>query len=97
MVCRTGGDEFLAICPDTALDAALVCAERIRAAVAAARIPLPGGELGMTVSIGVAVREADMANPDALVKVADQGVYQAKAEGRDRYVAVQGPLRLVNK
>lgn len=97
VVCRTGGDEFLAICPDTALDAALVCAERVRAAVAAARIPLPGGELGMTVSIGVAVREADMANPDALVKVADQGVYQAKAEGRDRYVAVQGPLRLVNK
>jgi diguanylate cyclase (GGDEF)-like protein len=89
VVCRTGGDEFLAICPDTSLDAAMVCADRVRAAVAAVRIPLPDGDMGMTVSIGVAVREEGMKSADALVKVADQGVYQAKAAGRDRYVATQ--------
>lgn len=89
VVCRTGGDEFLAICPDTSLDAAMICADRVRAAVATARIPIPGGALGMTVSIGVAVCDETMDGPDALVKVADQGVYQAKAAGRDRYMAVQ--------
>jgi diguanylate cyclase (GGDEF)-like protein len=89
VVCRTGGDEFLAICPDTSLEAALVCADRVRSAVAAARIPLPIGELGMSVSIGVAIRENDMAGPDALVKVADQGVYLAKDAGRNQYAAVQ--------
>ncbi|MDE2599954.1 MAG: diguanylate cyclase [Rhodocyclaceae bacterium] len=89
VVCRTGGDEFLAICPDTSLEAAMVCADRVRAAVAAARVPIPGGDMGMSVSIGVAVRADGMGNPDALVKVADQGVYQAKAAGRDRYAAPQ--------
>lgn len=67
----------------------MVCADRVRAAVAAAHIPVPAGEMKMTVSIGVAVREDGMENPDALVKVADLGVYQAKADGRDRYVAAQ--------
>lgn len=89
VVCRTGGDEFLAICPDTALEAAMVCADRVRAAVAAVRIPIPGGELGMSVSIGVAVREDGMPGVDALVKVADLGVYQAKTAGRNRHVATQ--------
>ncbi|MBX9848342.1 MAG: diguanylate cyclase [Rhodocyclaceae bacterium] len=89
VVCRTGGDEFLAICPDTSLESAIVCAERVRTAVSALRIPSSSGEIGMSVSVGVAVRDADMANPDALVKVADQGVYQAKAVGRNRYAATQ--------
>jgi len=97
VVCRTGGDEFLAICPDTTLEAAMVCADRVRAAVLATPVPIPGGEMRMSASIGVAVRESGMANPDALVKVADQGVYQAKAAGRDRYMATQfragGPKR----
>lgn len=89
VVCRTGGDEFLAICPDTTLEAAMVCADRVRTAVAAVRIPLPQGDMGMSVSIGVAVRENGMANPDAMVKVADQGVYKAKAAGRNQFAATQ--------
>lgn len=89
VVCRTGGDEFLVICPDTTLDAATRCAERVCAAVAKKRVPIPGGDMEMTASIGVALREPEMMNPDALVKVADEGVYQAKANGRNRCVASQ--------
>ncbi len=84
MVCRFGGDEFLVICPDTTLEAAFACAERMRQAVAAAE----GGMLRRTVSVGVAVREDGMANHDALIKRADQGVFGAKQRGRNCVVCV---------
>jgi two-component system, cell cycle response regulator len=42
-----------------------------------------------SVSIGVAVREASMRDPDALIKRADQGVYLAKERGRNRVATAQ--------
>lgn len=91
VVCRTGGDEFLVLCPDTTLDAAMMCAERIREGIAALHVEhslAPQG-LPVAVSIGVAVRDADMANPDTLIKVADQGLYLAKNKGRNQSASVQ--------
>ncbi len=85
VVCRFGGDEFLVICPDTTLDAAIACAERMRQAVAA----LTDDGMRHTVSVGVAVRGDDMAHHDALITRADQGVFVAKQRGRDRVVALQ--------
>lgn len=84
VVCRTGGDEFLVICPDTDLAAAMVCAERVRRVVETAPIRAGMLQLKATLSVGVAVREAEMADVDALVKRADQGVYLAKQRGRNR-------------
>ncbi len=78
VLARSSGDEFLVICPDTTLDAALACAERMR--VAAASQPLVGGAhpaLG-SVSIGVAVRDASTPDPDSLIRLADEGAYLAK-------------------
>ena len=78
VLARSGGDEFLVICPDTTLEAALACAERMRAAVE--MLPVVGGAqpLRGSVSIGVAVRDATMQDPDALIRVADESAYLAK-------------------
>lgn len=89
IVARTGGDEFLVICPDTGLDAALACAERVRFAVESAPLPLSGDLLSMSVSIGVATRDTVMGDPDALVKRADQALYLAKNKGRNRIMTAQ--------
>ncbi|MFZ5463872.1 MAG: diguanylate cyclase [Pseudomonadota bacterium] len=89
VVCRTGGDEFLVICPDTELKPALVCAERVRKAVEATPIRSGLLQLKATLSIGVAVRADDMADAEALVKRADQGVYLAKQRGRNQIAAPQ--------
>ena len=84
VVARTGGDEFLVICPDTNHKAALACAERVRKAVASTAVVAGAIELHASVSIGVAVRVAAMTDCDALIKVADQGLYRAKEQGRNR-------------
>ena len=89
VVCRTGGDEFLVISPDTDLAAALACAERMRLAVEATPIEAGPLRLRASLSVGVAVRDADMAVAEALIKRADQGVYVAKREGRSRVASVQ--------
>lgn len=83
VVARLGGDEFLVICPDTTLTAALACAERVRHSVESMVIPTDDLKLESTVSIGVAVRDEKMENPDDLVKCADQGLYLAKEKGRN--------------
>jgi diguanylate cyclase (GGDEF)-like protein len=89
VVCRTGGDEFVVICPETDLAAALVCAERVRKSVV--DVKLTAGELDIrgSVSIGVAARELDMADIDALLKRADEGLYHSKQGGRNRVACVQ--------
>ena len=89
VLCRTGGDEFLAICPDTDLAAALACAERMRQEVAAQ--PAEAGQLRIrgTVSVGVAARVPEMEDADALIKQADRGAYLAKQNGRNRVASVQ--------
>ena len=89
VVCRTGGDEFLVISPETDLDSACACAGRICKAVAG--LTLSAGQQTFTgsVSIGVATRTAETADIDALIKLADDGVYQAKQHGRNRFIAIQ--------
>jgi diguanylate cyclase (GGDEF)-like protein len=89
VVCRTGGDEFLVICPDTPLPAAIACAERVRRAVEQTPISVGKHAIKATLSLGVAVRVQSMANVDALIKCADEGVYLAKQQGRNRVATPQ--------
>tara|TARA_R110001583_G_scaffold195420_1_gene373024 strand:+ start:37993 stop:39969 length:1977 start_codon:yes stop_codon:yes gene_type:complete len=91
VICRTGGDEFLVICPETGLTSAMICAERLRASVDALLIETGGPALELTVSIGVAMRDRAMADLDALIKQADRGAYMAKRQGRNRVASVQQP------
>ena len=82
---RLGGEEFLALLPDTDAEAAARTGERLRAAVAEA-----GGPVPVTASVGWAVLE-DGEPSEALVRRADVALYDAKAAGRNR---VRGPATL---
>ena len=88
IVCRLGGDEFLVICARTPLAGALQLAEHLRREVATMRVPAGNGEWRGSVSIGVAVRGAAMQEVEDLIKLADDGVYRAKREGRNRVATV---------
>ena len=83
VVSRIGGDEFLVICPDTSMEAAVACAERMRLFVESTLITAGTLQLRASVSIGVAVRDDGMTDADAMIKRADQGVYVAKGRGRN--------------
>ena len=86
---RFGGEEFVAIFPDTDLEGAVAAAERIRSAVSGLAIPHPVGNAGrLTISAGVAAIEPWRGgSSDDLVAAADAELYRAKAEGRDRVAA----------
>ncbi|HEX2201640.1 MAG TPA: diguanylate cyclase, partial [Longimicrobium sp.] len=86
---RFGGDEFAVLLYDTGLEGATAFAERFRAHLRELRVPLPGGgAVPLSASIGVAVA-TDLVDPDALMEAADQALYRAKSEGRDRIVGVR--------
>ncbi|MCC7313062.1 MAG: diguanylate cyclase [Sulfuritalea sp.] len=76
----------MVICPATSLDAALACAERMRAAVET--LPVVAGEWAVhgSVSIGVAMTP----DADALIRLADQSAYLAKRR-HNTVATVQGP------
>jgi diguanylate cyclase (GGDEF)-like protein len=84
---RFGGEEFAVLLYDTDLAGALSFADRFRATLAEMRVPVPGGTVGVTASLGVAVG-ADLVDADALVAAADQALYRAKGSGRDRLVSI---------
>ena len=89
VICRTGGDEFLSICPGSALEAAIACAERLRVAVSRLDLDVQGQRVQVSISVGVAERKRDTADVAALLKLADRGAYRAKGSGRNRVAAIQ--------
>jgi diguanylate cyclase (GGDEF)-like protein len=84
VVGRYGGEEFLAVLPQTDVEAARELAERIRLACHRYKIYTSDGgkEVTFTTSIGVAKRKPNESAPELLSRV-DQGLYTAKAGGRD--------------
>jgi len=87
---RIGGEEFAVVLPETDQGEALEAAERLRAALAAARVPLSSGlPLQFTASLGVATLKDSDTNIDTLLSQADQALYQAKNQGRNRVCAME--------
>jgi two-component system, cell cycle response regulator len=83
--CRIGGEEFLIALPDTDVAGALEVAERLRQAVDAAPFSDAESEpLSLTISIGVAGLETSSDLLEPLLKRADDALYQAKRDGRNR-------------
>ena len=90
-VARYGGEEFCVLLPHTEHEGALQAAERLRAAVHAREITWHDETLGVTISTGVACATDPTEPMDALLRRADEALYRAKAQGRNR-VEVATPL-----
>jgi diguanylate cyclase (GGDEF)-like protein len=83
---RFGGEEFVVICRGIDLPGAATFGERIRRQVEATQFDYQGTELKVTVSVGVAAVEAAMREPSELVGAADDALYSAKRQGRNRVI-----------
>jgi len=83
VLCRNGGEEFIALLPETSLADACAVAERLRQCVADS--PIPEG-MSVTISLGVAHCPASSAGIEHALKQADQALYVAKHQGRNRVV-----------
>ena len=81
---RFGGEEFLVIVPGCGEKELRDVLERMRRAIGRTPIVVDGGEVAVTVSLGGAVRGRDSA--DRLIARADDALYTAKEQGRDRVV-----------
>ncbi len=90
---RYGGEEFAVILPNTLVQGAQVVAERFLEKVREKTYPIEGGnpaggnpvEVRVTASAGIAsFPSRDVNSPESLVKLADEALYRAKGEGRDR-------------
>lgn len=86
--CRSGGEEFAILLPDTPLEQGVQIAERLRRQVA--ETPL-GVDAAITISLGVAHFPGTAADVAAVLKHADRALYRAKEQGRDRVVQAGAP------
>ena len=93
LVARYGGEEFVVVMPDTSMDIAVAVADRLCKIVASDPVSLSESEkpIPVTVSIGVARTDGPENSPSALLKSADDALYQAKNEGRNRVVPPLDP------
>ena len=92
---RYGGEEFVLILPETNLEGGLAVAEKLRLATHPAPFcgKGPDGGVRLTVSIGVACFPEHTTQPEELLRAADEALYEAKLQGRDRVVTA-GPRLL---
>jgi diguanylate cyclase (GGDEF)-like protein/PAS domain S-box-containing protein len=95
IVCRYGGDEFVLILPEAAVEATRQRAEQLRRAAAGLKVVNHDETAGgVTLSLGVAGFPEHGLNSESLMRAVDQALYRAKAEGRDRVVvAAAGSAR----
>ncbi len=89
LACRLGGEEFVVVMPETDMAKAYMVGERLRQSVAGRPFSVPGYEkpLEVTASVGVATFERVDDTCDTILKRADQALYSAKQNGRNRVVA----------
>lgn len=81
---RWGGEELLALLPETELAGAVVAAEKLRSVIEQSVVTVAGREIRITLSIGVA--EGLDEEPEAIIRAADQALLDAKRQGRNRVV-----------
>jgi len=86
---RYGGEEFVVLLPETQLDDAVTFGEKLRAAIASAPVSIAEGRaLPVTVSVGTAsLAHTRFTSPSEMIAAADQALYRAKRNGRNRVEA----------
>jgi two-component system cell cycle response regulator len=89
LACRYGGEEFVIVMPETDMAVAAIVAERIRRRIAGEPFSIRSGAaaLDVTISIGLAALSSVADTAAAILKRADQALYRAKRDGRNRVVA----------
>jgi diguanylate cyclase (GGDEF)-like protein len=87
VACRYGGEELTMILPEASLETARTRAEQLRRTASECQIQHRGSKLErVTVSVGVACHLEHGATGEALLRSADEALYRAKQEGRDRVI-----------
>ena len=84
---RLGGEEFVALLPETEIQAAVEVGDRIRCRIADLVIPVEAHQLSMTVSIGVSTYRFDDTAIEMVLQRADEALYRAKRQGRNQVAA----------
>jgi two-component system, cell cycle response regulator len=89
LACRYGGEEFVVVMPETDAAFAFTVAERLRKSIETTPVGISRapGTLNITISIGIAASEGESDTAEALLRRADQALYRAKNNGRNRVVA----------
>ena len=90
IVCRYGGEEFVALLPQTSLEQAVSFAERVRGDLESTALPHICGDLKITASFGVS--DLATAGSDNLIKAADSAMYEAKQTGRNQVHIYKGAV-----
>jgi len=88
LACRYGGEEFVIVMPETDMAVAAMVAERLRRRIAAEPFAIQQGarSVPVTLSIGIAALRRRDDSAASLLKRADQALYRAKRDGRNRVV-----------
>ena len=90
MIGRYGGEEFLSVVPNADLEQVAALADRLRRTLEETPIDLGGSKLHLSVSMGVSTAYGDeIATIDPLLHAADEALYKAKHDGRNRVCAVE--------
>jgi two-component system cell cycle response regulator len=88
LACRLGGEEFVIIMPDTDIERAYQVGERLRAGIAAEEFGISDDQsIRVTASVGIGTLEGPDDTPETMFKRADNALYIAKRNGRNRVVA----------
>lgn len=91
VIARYGGEEFLVICTNTGIAGAALVAERLRQLIESRQINIVDGSgaslaIKIKISVGVAGFSAGNDSKEKLIQAADEALYRAKAEGRNRVI-----------
>jgi two-component system cell cycle response regulator len=89
LACRYGGEEFVVVMPETDMAVTAIVAERIRRRIAGEPFAIRAGAaaLDVTISVGLAALSGVSDTAPQILKRADQALYRAKRDGRNRVVA----------
>jgi two-component system cell cycle response regulator len=88
LACRLGGEEFVIIMPDTDIERAYQVGERLRAGIAAEEFAISDDQsIRVTASVGIGTLEGPNDTPETMFKRADNALYMAKRNGRNRVVS----------
>lgn len=86
LLARYGGEEFAAVLPETDNAGAMIFGEQIRRLVADDPFEYEGDRFPVTISVGVATVEGEDVDTTAFIKMADDNLYRAKREGRNKVI-----------